>query len=174
MPSQHRLRELFDYDPHTGTLIRRVPTLRQPIGTVCGTPHGQGHPYKVVRMGDKNHFLHRLVWIYIYGHIPTGKNIDHINGDPTDNRLSNLRVVTQRENLCNRRLGKNNSSGFHGVQWHKAAKKWQARIAQTHLGLFSNIRDAVEARRKAEQKLNYHPNHGKSKGGAVAPPSMSA
>ena len=71
----------------------------------------------------KNIFLHRFIM-----NCPEGKEVDHINGDKLDNRKSNLRICTRSENAKNRRISKNNTSGFKGVHWHKGNKKWFAEI----------------------------------------------
>ena len=78
-----------------------------------------------------------------------GEEIDHINGDSLDNRRSNLRICTHRENMMNRRKHKNNTSGHKGVSWHKAKRKWEAGIKingfHKYLGRFDQIEDAVKA-----------------------------
>lgn len=84
--------------------------------------------------------------------------IDHINGDTLDNRRSNLRECTNTENCRNRADNYNNKSGYKGVFWYTHCKtpKWVANITvdrkKIHLGYFENIEDAIEARRKAEEK----------------------
>lgn len=100
-----------------------------------------------------NHMLrfHRLVM---------GDNgnlvIDHINRDPLDNRKQNLRFVTQHANTTNQKLRKNNTSGHVGVRYRKSIRKWSARImvnGKEHaLGCFDNIEDAIEARKRGEEK----------------------
>ena len=90
-------------------------------------------------------------------HFITGWNyVDHINGDGLDNRRANLRQATHKENARNRRLSVNNSSGYMGVGWSKAAKKWRAYISpdgrQVHLGLFTSPEDAARARDAAAQE----------------------
>jgi hypothetical protein len=75
-----------------------------------------------------------------------GTQVDHVNGDTLDNRRGNLRLATRGENQRNRGKTRNNKSGFKGVNWRKAEKKWHARIALNgkdhHLGYFS---DRIEA-----------------------------
>jgi hypothetical protein len=106
---------------------------------------------------------HRVAWAIHYGEWPD--EIDHINGDPTDNRIENLRNVTHRENARNRRIPTNNTSGRMGVQWSKRHNKWLAfirsekRRGNAHLGLFDKFEDAVKAREAAEQANGYHANH---------------
>lgn len=69
-----------------------------------------------------------------------GEYIDHINGDPLDNRRCNLRIATNQQNTSNRRMSSLNTSGFKGVSWYKAGQKWHARIMvsykNVHLGYF--------------------------------------
>ena len=160
MPSQQELRRLFIYDPSTGVVTNRRN------GRPAGTPHGHKYPYKVVRLNYKSCFLHRLIWIYVHGEIPAGRNIDHINGFPDDNRLGNLRLATQSQNIRNLKLRSDNTSGFHGISWHKRSKKWMARIKGTngyvYLGVYNDKADAITARKNAERKYAYHPNHGRT------------
>ena len=112
-----------------------------------------------------NQFLlaHRVIWAMHYGEWPGGQ-IDHKNHDRTDNRISNLRVVTNQGNGKNRSLQKNNTSGFTGVQWIKSSGKWDARITvdgvQKFLGSFVKKQDAITARQAANKKYKYHTNHG--------------
>ena len=84
-----------------------------------------------------------------------GKQVDHINGDPLDNRRENLRLVTNKENQWNVGLRKNNTSGYVGVAWHKRDKKWNAqaqyRCGQTgrkktkSLGYYNDEEEAARA-----------------------------
>lgn len=109
-------------------------------------------------------YAHRVVWAYVHGVWPDGV-IDHVNGDPSDNRICNLRVVTHAENMRNMRLSERNTSGVCGVYRHKPSGKWIAAIKANgkskHLGYFSDFRDAVEARKAADLEYGYHPNHGR-------------
>lgn len=95
--------------------------------------------------------LHRIIM-----DAPTGKVVDHINRDPTDNRKINLRLCTQRENGKNLSKKKNNTSGIVGVAWDKARNKWIAKIKvdykSIHLGRYDNLLDAKAARKEAQTK----------------------
>ena len=79
--------------------------------------------------------------------------VDHIDGDPLNNRRSNLRVATNSQNQANRKRLTTNTSGYRGVTWHRCAEKWQASIKvngmSKHLGLFVDARMAAEAYDKA-------------------------
>ena len=102
-------------------------------------------------------FLHRQEW-------PV--EVDHINGIRTDNRIENLREVTRRENMRNKRVSVANSSGITGVGWSSAKQKWRACIKVDgkfiHLGYFEEKRAAIAAREEANRKYGFHENHGKA------------
>lgn len=106
---------------------------------------------------------HRIAWCLYYGEWPKGQ-VDHINGDRSDNRIANLRDVDALANARNRGIATNNSSGVLGVIWHKATGKWYAFISVSRktksLGLFNDIEDAIKARREAESALGFHVMHG--------------
>jgi hypothetical protein len=117
--------------------------------------------YKIVilyRNGKRKKLkIHRLIAIAF---IPNPKNktcIDHINNKKLDNRLNNLRWVTNQENNRNSSISKNNTSQIKGVSFNKACNKWRAQIRingkQIHLGYFQNIEDAKESRQKKAKEL---------------------
>lgn len=96
-----------------------------------------------------------------------GLEVDHSNGNRSDNRLSNLSAVTKSSNAKNKRLRKNNVTGIHGVSWAKELGKWRSRISSlnnrhTSLGCFDSFFDACCARKSAEILNNYHENHGRA------------
>lgn len=74
--------------------------------------------YRTIRINKENHLEHRLVFIYLYGHIKNGIHIDHINNIRNDNRLKNLRIATPGENSQNlKKCLRGNTSGLLGVSW---------------------------------------------------------
>jgi hypothetical protein len=81
--------------------------------------------------------------------------IDHINRIRTDNRISNLREVSHKQNHQNRSKSSHNTSGHSGVSWYKQKSRWRAQITHNqkdiHLGLFTNLEDAIAARKAAEK-----------------------
>jgi hypothetical protein len=129
-------------------------------GTLAGTINSKG--YLAIHIGRQRHLAHQLAWAISCGEYPDG-DIDHINGDKLDNRIENLRCVTRAENSRNSK-SRSNASGAMGVTKHH--NKWRATIyndgKQVHLGLFASIDEAKAARKDAERKFGYHPNHGRA------------
>ena len=144
--SCERLRELFHYDPETGFMTRKVATRKSKIGSRIGCANDEGRI--VCDIDGKMYKLHRLAWLHFYGEIPE-LDIDHINGEPSDNRIANLRQATCSQNLGNSRKPTTNKSGKKGVSWHSVGKKWQAHIkvggTNFYLGLFDTVEDAHAA-----------------------------
>lgn len=100
-----------------------------------------------------------------YGEDPHGE-IDHIDHDRQNNRLSNLRVVSPRGNSKNRSMRSDNKSGVTGVYWDKKSQKWWAEITpygeSIYLGHFTDKSDAIAIRKSAEVKHDFHANHGRT------------
>lgn len=113
-----------------------------------------------------NVYAHRVAWAMHHGEWPSGC-IDHINGVRTDNRIENMRDVERIQNHMNMTRSRRNKSGVTGVFWYSRAKVWHAYISdngkRVHLGSFSDKSDAIAARKAAEVKYGYHPNHGRNK-----------
>lgn len=104
-----RLRELFSYDPASGILARL--TTRN-AGKPCGTVFSTGHMN--IYVDGKMVGVHRIAWALHYGEYPL-LEVDHINGDGSDNRIRNLRLATSSQNNQNRRMSSRNRSGVKGV-----------------------------------------------------------
>ena len=127
--TQARVRELFDYDPDTGILRRRIDRYRARSGQEAGWPDADKKCNGRMRItiDYKKYFVHRVVWLWVHGELPKHE-IDHRNGDAGDNRLGNLREATRRENGRNTRRPRTNTSGVKGVFWDKERSKWHAQI----------------------------------------------
>lgn len=125
------------------------------------TPDGDG--YLKGRLLGERYRAHRVIWLLHTGSWPSDQ-IDHINGNKSDNRIENLRDVSGQENLRNQRRRSTNTSGYAGVSWHKRDNRWSAQIwhdgRKRHLGLFKSRDEAVATRKQAEKRYGYHPNHG--------------
>jgi hypothetical protein len=158
-----RLQKALAYDPHTGVVTWKEDRGGRPAGSIAGSLKPTG--YRHVRVDGRMFQEHRVAWALHYGEWPSA-NIDHVNGNPSDNRIENLRCVMQAENNKNARRRKDNTSGVTGVLWYKASKKWGAKIhrdgSYVFLGLFESMEDAITARKQAEAKLGYHANHGRA------------
>lgn len=139
-----RLKELFDCNPVTGEFVRRFPRNGSPAGKVVG--RAAVGRYVVISADGKFYKAHRLVWLYVHGQMPDC-DIDHIDGDKANNRISNLRLATKSQNKANEKLRRDNSSGFKGAKPHMG--RWQARIfvggKRMSLGYYSTAAQAHEA-----------------------------
>ena len=89
--------------------------------------------------------LHR----FILGLEDKSLRVDHIDHNGTNNTRSNLRVCTQSQNQGNRRMSRNNRTGYRGVEWYPAYGMWTARVAGKRLGYFRDITAAIDAHRRA-------------------------
>lgn len=168
LATPEEIRKAFKCDPSTGQVyFNKIPKGRGYRPHLAGTlvqvrPDNNGRLRLNYRR--RKYLVHRVIWCLVHQSWPDDM-IDHINGDPQDNRIVNLRPVTNKLNCRNQKLRKNNKSGTMGVQWRKDRQQWIAVIASNgkrrSLGFFDELDDAVQARRTAERDLGFHPNHGK-------------
>tara|TARA_R110000868_G_scaffold26050_1_gene100927 strand:- start:288 stop:770 length:483 start_codon:yes stop_codon:yes gene_type:complete len=151
--TQTRLKELFSYDAETG-LFKRFKHLG-PKKDIAGHISTAGH--RQIMVDSKLYMAHRLVWLYVYGYFPETL-IDHINRNPDDNRICNLRLATTSQNQENTKTRTDNLCGHKGISFDQ--NKWRARISKhgktKHLGRFSSIDLAIQARKNAEDKYFTH------------------
>lgn len=130
-------------------------------GRQAGTVNSKG--YIKFKVKGKHYAAHRVAWYFYTGDWPD--QIDHINGNKQDNRLTNIRNVSNIENQRNKSLGINNTSGYLGISAYR--NKWRAQIyvkgKLTLLGDFLKLSSAVEARKQAEMEQDYHANHGRKR-----------
>lgn len=153
--TQSRLKELVRYEPETGLFYRLVSRCAQaPEGSIAGAHGGRG--WLQFMVDRRMYKAHRLAWLYMTGSFPA-EQIDHINGNRSDNRWCNLREATPYQNAINRARPRTNTSGVSGVTFYKRNGKWGAHITahkqRCFLGLFDNIEAATQARRQAEIEL---------------------
>jgi len=151
-----RLRELLTYNPKTGKFFRRTSRGRARAGAECGGTLSE----RYVRIGidGKLYSAHRLAWLYVHGYLPEN-GLDHIDRDPSNNRIENLREVSPSCNKRNCGNPRTNTSGVKGVGWDKRLGKWFVHIMvdrrMFNLGRYSDFDDAVCARLAAEQCLGW-------------------
>jgi hypothetical protein len=150
--SQQELKQIIHYDPDTG-LIKKIKCRRSDwIGKTAGAPDKKG--YIRVSINNVLYLAHHLAWVYMTGEWPD--QVDHINAVKDDNRFSNLREATCSQNMHNQGKRKHNTSGFKGVSYHKAARKWTAQIKVNwkcnYLGLFKTPEEAHAAYCEAAKK----------------------
>ena len=156
--------ERLSYDSRTGLFKWKMRVASHvPKGSKAGSVDKSSGYVRIIISGRK-YRAHRLAWLVVYGSFPPDQ-IDHINGVRDDNRIINLRCVTNLENSRNKALINTNTSGHTGIYYNKKTNKWKASIGinykNVYLGSFENKEDAIEARRIAEINYNYHPNHGR-------------
>lgn len=152
--THERLRQLLEYDAITGEFVARFTRGSLRRGDVAGTVRSDKHIGMVIE--GRRILAHRLAWFYVYGVWPTA-HIDHINGDPSDNRIANLRDVTHATNQQNRRRpAKHNSSGYLGVTPHQG--KYVAGLSvdgrRRYLGIFHDPIEAHQAYLEAKRQLH--------------------
>jgi hypothetical protein len=185
LPSQKMLNAFLRYDDTSGKLFwrERQPSEFQSKATGRGAKSSEaiattwnkrfanqeaGSPFKngylYLTIGGRKYLAHRLIWKMIDG--TDAAEVDHITGDKLDNRLSNLRAVSHRDNGRNMKRSSRNTSGVTGVAWNGARRKWCARIfvdgCTIYLGLFWSFDEAVAVRRAAEALHRFHANHGRA------------
>jgi hypothetical protein len=157
MLTAERLREVLDYDPSEGVFRWKEARGCRPARSVAGSV-GE-HGYVRIVINRKWYGAHRLAWCITHGAWPS-EFIDHKDGDPSNNRLANLREATPKQNAENRKVHCNSLSGETGVRWHKRTQMWEARIGHSgrlhHIGYFRAKTQAVAARAKVKESLHTH------------------
>ncbi len=155
-----RLRELLQYDQCSGAFTYKVKRGTRKPGDAAGCKMIRGNIGMMLEY--RRYSAHRLAWLYMTGEWPTNE-VDHIDGDATNNRWNNLREANSGQNKQNqRRPRKDNKCGFLGVYRHcvdaSGNIRWRARIQldgkTTHLGLFPSPESAHEAYVKAKRILH--------------------
>lgn len=148
-----RLREVLDYDPETGVFKWKVAVARRvKIGDEAGNIK---NGYLEIECEGTRAYAHRLAWLWMTGKWPP-QCIDHINLVRIDNRFSNLRLATFKDNAGNRLPNRNNKSGMKGIFYRADRRKWAAHIyingRSTHLGHFGTAEEARAAYKEAAER----------------------
>ena len=155
------LAEMLTYEPDTGRVFWKDGILgNRYSGKEASYLHDKNIGRYKVKHKNKRYFRSRLAWIIYYGKEPENM-IDHINGDQADDRICNLRDVTNSENQLNRKKSERNRTGYTGVS-HTRSGKFSVSYRSRHLGTFESLEDAIEVRKKAESECPYITDrHGK-------------
>lgn len=156
--NQELMQTLFNYNEETGFLTWKKSTgprgiIGNPVGTI------NYHGYYSVGLFGKKYKVHRLIWLYVYGYIPEN-DLDHINGFKLDNRISNLREVSNQCNIRNSKKYKNNNSNITGISFDKKLCRWTSWITinkkNYFLGRYLDYDEAVCHRFAVEQCLDWN------------------
>jgi hypothetical protein len=143
LPNKNVVDKYVMYCPETGVFTSNISHKYCKVGQVVGL---KDRNYIRIYIEKKYYAAHRLAWFLINGEIDSNHQIDHIDGDRSNNRISNLRLATHADNCRNIGLPKHNRSGVKGVHFHKQNGKWRAQIklnGKRHwLGNFERIEDA--------------------------------
>ena len=138
------LKQRLHYEDGVLRWVKNGPKMKK--GNIAGYHRKDG--YCVIKLFGKPYLRHRLVWLYHYGKWPKG-NLDHINRIPGDDKISNLRISTVRQNSYNTKSKANTSSKYKVVHWHKLSNKWMARARingkRKYLGSFETEEGAAKA-----------------------------
>jgi hypothetical protein len=151
LPTQAFLHEWFHYDPETGLFTWKKKTGKEFIGARAGT-NAEG-AYSIIRVpGFGPIYTHRLAWVFVHGLTIGGAEIDHRDGNPSNNAIGNLRLATRCQQLMNKKSQSNSSSGFKGAFPNPGSKSkpWRSYIQlvgkkQVYLGSFRTAQEAHEA-----------------------------
>jgi hypothetical protein len=168
MLKQSDLKSVLEYDPETGVFrwISKLANCRAKVGEVAGSRFqisiSESLVYEAIYLWGKSYLSHRLAFLYMTGDWPK-KTVDHIDGDGRNNRWVNLRDVSHQENMRNRKISVRNTSGYVGVG-AGIGKRWRSQIgvdgSVIYLGEFDDLQEAIEARKKAEEKFGVKPARG--------------
>ncbi|WP_158521407.1 HNH endonuclease signature motif containing protein [Kushneria konosiri] len=173
IPDQSTLLSILHYDPVTGSLTRKYSDSMSKAWNTRWAGRDATWKYKRVVGGDyecltvsvlnSRYMAHRIIWMMMTGEQPPAE-IDHVNRDATDNRWENLRKSDAQHNRRNLPRFSNNTSGYAGVVWSKAASKWRAQTKHKgkdhYLGLFEDKEDAAARVRDFWKEHGFDPGHG--------------
>jgi hypothetical protein len=144
------LHDLFIYKD--GLLYKKPKSNRCRSDIIIGRNNGNG--YLRTAINYKSYYIHRLIFVMFYGYFP--KQIDHIDGNRSNNRIENLREANNAQNNWNKTTTKANTSGRKNVYWHSAAKKWAVEIkvntVKKYIGIFDDLELADLVAQEARNK----------------------
>lgn len=147
------------YDPETGRMWWIKSKKKVVVGSEVGNTPKTHENYRASSFEYQKFLVHRMAWTIVHGEIPEGMQVDHINGNRHDNRMCNLRLLTNSQNGENKHKAMAHSkSGLLGVSWDKPMKAWVARIKTPEkykvLGYFQDKHEAHQAYLEAKRRLH--------------------
>lgn len=139
-----RLRQMLSYNSDTGILTwAKSPRYGIEVGSKAGC-YRKKDGYECVRLDGKLYLVHRLVWFWVHGEWPVHE-LDHVNGERTDNRIANLRLATRRQNSGNTRAHRDSEVPLKGVSVCRKSGRYRARLNNKTIGYFSTPEEAHRA-----------------------------
>jgi len=159
--TQEYVRQYFDYADGVLVWKNRTGTRRGINGKVAGTINGLG--YRQIRLNGTTYLAHRLIYLYHHGYLP--EQVDHIDGNRSNNLIENLRGCTDSENKRNAKRPSTNKSGIKGVFWCNTLNRWYARVWANGKFVVNSTFDDIELAElvAVEGREKYHGefhNHG--------------
>lgn len=149
--------EYLTYDQFTGNLYQRKKRPKIQVGSLAGgiTPYG----YRYIQLEGRKYPAHHIVWLFETGNLPT-KALDHIDGNQLNNKFSNLREVTTKQNTENRGKQRNNKTGYKGVSFNNRLQKYVAQIQHNYepiyIGIYATAYEAHLAYEAKAKELFTH------------------
>lgn len=167
--TQALVQEYLDYDPVTGILTwKKKNSKKTVIGSRAGTDV-KGR-CRIIQLFGNVIVEHRVIWLHYYGYMPKShEHIDHINHNEYDNRIQNLRLVSQKENNRNLSLRKDNALGITGIYEIKTRQGKVSYVAEIksnnkrYCKQSMDINKLILWRKQMETQLGFHTNHGIAK-----------
>jgi hypothetical protein len=146
---------MFSYDPNSGIIAWKNCYHKEKNGKEAGWTNDQG--YRCIAISNKKFRGHRLAWLIKTGEeVPNDMEIDHIDGNRLNNRWSNLRIATKKQNALNKALRSDNKLGVKGVKYNQKRKKYEAWIRingkPKRIGYYSTLDEASNAFREADKE----------------------
>jgi hypothetical protein len=155
-PTQDRIRELFDYREDGNLICKFTRGGNAKVGTVAGCPKPSG--YNRMRIDGIDYELHRIIFLYHYGYLTVGMDVDHIDNDKKNNRIENLRECTRGQNQENSKLRSNSTTGVKGVIFDKKRKNYRVNIKTNgknyHGGSYLTLEEATTKANQLRKELH--------------------
>jgi hypothetical protein len=142
---------ITDFEYKDGGLYWRENKCRRNMSKPAGNPHKN---YLSLNYKNHTYTVHRLIFLYHHGYLPP--ILDHIDGNPMNNRIENLRPATKNQNGYNMKIRSNNTTGYKGVYWRNREQRYLAACSvegkKIELGYFKILEDAVKAVKEFREK----------------------